>query len=514
MIKILIFSLFIMHTSASVDEQIQRWEEVYSSFHNRGANWKITYVPELINRIRYMGDYVAKAIEDSPNRLGQVRAVLTEAEERDTDKSLTFLYAMRSFDALAKICDTTLLLETYSEELPESYFEKRFKRNDQKYSFLVNSDIYFLCVPKASLKIERFVEGYLRERPVQFVAFANKELEVGSHGDFYKTVHDLYYHDQQHAYFFIAIGGRYFETFWPGYEVIKNIRKGLNTWTKNIVDPFLITYFHEIYTDAYKYYRSPDSGRVPKTISGFDSDIKVFNTLIENMELANRRFDLRINLDAINWNKKDSLIRSKHIASFFGIPCNKTTSCRLKGASKLLVEDYLDIISESSSIKFDDILEFFDKTPHGETSHEIECTVVIHDIADPLAAGVDITAMSKTYSYDIDGPGHIAPHYFQDVQYLLKHARYLGERSVYRSVTIFNYPQVRDLAIQMRADAVQILKDQFKSLHLPSQLGRSLRNEQRLLSRHTNKGDKADTPKKTRIRNVCPKPSSKSKLSA
>jgi len=184
-------------------------------------------------------------------------------------------------------------------------------------------------------------------------------------------------------------------------------------------------------------------------------------------------------------------------------------------------------------------LEVFDKNPHGETSHEIECTVVIHDIAnplaagvditamsktysydidgpghanplaagvditamsktysydidgpghaDPLAAGVDITAMSKTYSYDIDGPGHIAPHYFQDVQYLLKHARFIGEREVYETVTIFNYPQVRDLAIQMRADAVQILKDQFERLYLPSQLGLSLRNEQRLLSQYTKK---------------------------
>jgi glutamyl-tRNA reductase len=132
-------------------------------------------------------------------------------------------------------------------------------------------------------------------------------------------------------------------------------------------------------------------------------------------------------------------------------------------------------------------LEVFDKNPHGETSHEIECTVVIHDIANPLAAGVDITAMSKTYSYDIDGPGHIAPHYFQDVQYLLKHARFIGEREVYETVTIFNYPQVRDLAIQMRADAVQILKDQFERLYLPSQLGRSLRNEQRLLSQYTKK---------------------------
>jgi hypothetical protein len=180
MIKILIFSLFIMHTAASVDQQIQRWEEVYSSFHNRGANWKITYVPELINRIRYMGDYVAKAIGDNPERLGQLEAVLDSAERKSTDESLTFQWAMRSFDALAKICDLGLSLEAFTGELPESYFDGRFKDADQKYSFLVNSDIYFLCVPKASLKIERFVEGYLRERPVQFVAFANKELEVGS----------------------------------------------------------------------------------------------------------------------------------------------------------------------------------------------------------------------------------------------------------------------------------------------------------------------------------------------
>ena len=169
-----------MHTAASVDQQIQRWEEVYSSFHNRGANWKITYVPELINRIRYMGDYVAKAIGDNPERLGQLEAVLDSAERKSTDESLTFQWAMRSFDALAKICDLGLSLEAFTGELPESYFDGRFKDADQKYSFLVNSDIYFLCVPKASLKIERFVEGYLRERPVQFVAFANKELEVGS----------------------------------------------------------------------------------------------------------------------------------------------------------------------------------------------------------------------------------------------------------------------------------------------------------------------------------------------
>ncbi len=378
--RFLIFLLFIIHIAASVDEQNHAWERVYDSYHSRGANWKITYVPELIDRIRYMGNYVAKAIEDSPNRLDQVRAVLTKAEARDTDKSLTFLYAMRSFDALAKICDTTLLQETYSEELPESYFEKRFKRNDQKCSFLVNSDIYFLCVPKFSLKFERFVEGYLRRRPIQFVTLANAELEVGPHCNFYKKVHHLYYHDQEHTYFFIAIGGRYFETFWPGYETIKKIREGLNSWTKNIVDAFLFTYFHELYADAYKFYKIPGSPSISQAITGVDRNRVTFNTFVENMELANKRFDLRINLDAVNWSKKDAQHYTQLITSCFGIPCQETTRCRLKKASDTLVENNLPISADAPPIEFDDILEMFDKASPEITIQAIPCKVALHNL--------------------------------------------------------------------------------------------------------------------------------------
>ncbi len=117
-----------------------------------------------------------------------------------------------------------------------------------------------------------------------------------------------------------------------------------------------------------------------------------------------------------------------------------------------------------------------------------------------------------TCTYQAWGPEHTASHYFQDVQHLLKHARFIPEKQIYRSVTVYNYSKVRDLSILMRADAVEILKDEFKRLHPPSQLSHSLRNEQRLLGQHTKKGDRAATPKNFRTTSVRPKPSSKNKL--
>lgn len=461
--KFLILLIFIIKINSAietqhnnVDTQVTEWKKIYNSFRLAGANWKETHVSELSDRIRYTADYAEKSLQHLPERSEQVRIICDMISEKIENNSLTFQWAMRCFDALAKICDQKRNLELITEELPKSYFEERFENSR---SFLRNSDIYFLCVPTAMLKIERFVDGYLQERPTQYITIANKELEKGGHGDYYKTVYDTYHHDLQHAYYFLAIGGKHFKYFWPAYKIIKEIREISNFWEKNILDTFLHTYFHEIYADAYKFYKSADgSFSLPADL---DRNFNAFSTFIDNMELANTRFDLRINFDAINWSKRDASHYSKLISSHLDCPYNDDTVYRLRNSSSLLIEDYLPSSTEDT-ITISDVLEITNKRD-SSIVEEISCTVQIENIANPLST-VHITTESKTCTFSIYGPGHKAPHYFQDVLYLLSHAKFISPREIYKPVTIFNYAEVRDLAIQMRADAIQILKDKFKFL--------------------------------------------------
>lgn len=442
---------------SKVDEQIIEWKKVYNSFHNHGTNWKITHVPELAERINYTANYVKAATKHIPERQSQITVLCGMIHGKLENHSLTFQWAMRCFDALAKICDQKRTLETLTHDLPHSFFDEKFKNSQ---SFLKNSDIYFLCVPQAMLKIERFVEGYLQERPVQYVAIANDELVRGGHGDFYKTVYDVYHHDLQHAYFFLILGGRYFKTFWPAYKEIREIRKDLNFLEKNIVDTFLQTYFHEIYADSYKSYKVDGEFVKPTDL---DTDPAIFSSFIDKMELSNTRFDLRINLDPINWSKKDVSYFSELVTSCFGLTYDREIKCRLRNGTNFLVEDHLPPSAGNSTIAFHDVLEVIDL---GDASviHKIPCEVQIDNIANPLTT-VHISHQNNTCTFPIYGPGHIAPHYFQDVLYLLSHARFIGPREIYKPITIFNYTWARDLAIKMRADAVQILKDKFRTRH-------------------------------------------------
>lgn len=452
--KFLIFLLFLTKVVIAVDAQIQKWEKVYDSFHHLGANWKTTHVPELADRINYAASYVKNAVQHIPERSQQIEIIRDMTASQSEQLSLTFQWAMRCFDALAKICDQKRALAPITPELSASYFDEKF-RNSR--SFLQNSDIYFLCVPKSALKVERFVVGYLHERPVQYVAIANQELENGGHGNYYKTVYDTYYHDLQHAYYFIVLGGKYFKYFWPAYKTIKDIREHSNFWEKNILDAFLHTYFHEIYADAYKLYKSEEGSFVKP--ANLDTDADVFNAFVDNMEAANTRFDLRINFDAINWSRKDVPHFSKLISSCLGCPYNDDTIYRLRNSASFLIEDYLPSSSEDI-IEINDVLEI---THKGDSSiiEEIPCEVRIEDISSPLST-VHISSKEKTCTFHIYGPGHTAPHYFQDVLYLLSHAKFISEKEIHKPVTIFNYASIRDLAITMRADAVQILKDKFK----------------------------------------------------
>ena len=462
---ILVFLMLLGNINACVDEQILAWEKVYDSFHTGQANWKETHVPELFDRIHYMAEYVKKAIKDSPERLNSLETILIESEKKQEEGVLTFRWAIRAFDALARICDRKIQSETQTGELPKSYFEREFESRDAKYSFLKNSDLYFLCVPGANLKIERFVDGYLRRRPVQFVALANKEPDHGAHGNYYKDVYAIYHHDVRHAIYFITIGGRYFEAFWPAYNVIKNIRRGLRSFEKNIVDPFLLTYFHEVYANAYKFYKSSElSSSITEAVTEIITNTEAFKSFIDNMELSNRRFDMRINLDATGWGKKDSTELIEHIASGLQTPYHRGIRCRLRQASKSLVENYLHIISKSGEIEFFDILEVFNEDSSQTEVDEFPCRVSIRNIAS-TEASVEISTGDEVCSYKIYGPGHIASHYFQDVKYLLKQARFISDEDFHTPISIYNYSQVRDCAISMRSSAVGILKREFEKSH-------------------------------------------------
>ncbi|MCX7352959.1 MAG: hypothetical protein NTW22_06840, partial [Proteobacteria bacterium] len=184
-----------------------------------------TNLPSVLERLGYMAGYVRNAIADRADRVARVDELMHEANALYEAGKLTFQEATRLFDGLVIACDNTMPLSEKLEPIPEDTLNKH--------------NIVYLGIPKGNLKISRFVDTYLSQFPLHYIAVPNQRIEEGPHGTDY-SIYDFVIHDRGHS-------NQGDGAYWEGFQRISNYRDTLspNDFKRKCIDAFLFWYFHE-----------------------------------------------------------------------------------------------------------------------------------------------------------------------------------------------------------------------------------------------------------------------------
>ncbi len=261
----------------SVDKQVDAWEKVHKAkraitdFSNVKTN-----LPPLLDRIAYMAGYVRNAIAGIKEREDRANAITQEAKSLCKSGKLTFQEATRLFGDLAVACDKTVSLS---------------KLVGLNYSELY-CDIAFLCIPEGGLKISRFVDGYLRNIPLVFMALPNQPQENGPHCNHFKEVLQFYSHESGHLP--NSFSTQWLNQSWPLHlEKITAVRNQFKPGSKerNYIDVLLFDAFHERQMLPYNLPEIKISQR-RKTHLEFDcADMKNLATFLKGKEvISNEAF--------------------------------------------------------------------------------------------------------------------------------------------------------------------------------------------------------------------------------
>ena len=461
LLAVFVLILTKLPAAESVDEQIDIWGKVWNEARSQTHfSWKKTHVKDLIGRVAYMADYVKAAVWGDVERENVIGSVMQKAGVLDESKCLSFQQAFRCFDVLATICDKTEDIPTIasSDELPESWFEQKLRGTNNEYldnQTLEFSDVYFLCVPKGGLKIERFVDAFLRKRPYNLVALANNSIaDGGLHGGHYQNVLESYEHDVSHAVLFMTnnnmdpsgyMGDKWFQHFWPGYEKVKTVRDRLVLQKMNkIVDTFLFIFFHEAYAYFGTKYQEKDITTLP-----FDDFIDAMKEVCDDY----REHDFaRFPIDPYVMLRNTTM---KPISADLNIDC-----CLNDGSRD--IRPYLSNLPEDGKISFDYTL--FGTAICWTAIPERACTITVNDIrADLIDGFVKVQDLEKEYLFNaIKGPQYLVKHKVQDSLKLLKAAG--SDLGGIKRATIFNVQTIDELVSKLFEDAVTSLKREWTTL--------------------------------------------------
>ena len=231
MFKFLFFVFFLASAHSAWDEenidtQVAAWEEIHATKRAiEGFSNTETNLPSVLERLGYMAGYVRNAIADRADRVARVDELMHEANALYEAGKLTFQEATRLFDGLVIACDNTMPLSEKLEPIPEDTLNKH--------------NIVYLGIPKGNLKISRFVDTYLSQFPLHYIAVPNQRIEEGPHGTDY-SIDDFVIHDRGHS-------NQGDGAYWEGFQRISNYRDTLSPidFKRKCIDAFLFWYFHE-----------------------------------------------------------------------------------------------------------------------------------------------------------------------------------------------------------------------------------------------------------------------------